>query len=117
MTRDKLKELQHNAALDLIVKFRVQMDYRRSVPLSVERVIEYWDVINAQYDEKMDSLMQEYSEFCPECHQHFACANCTAEQCNQRREPVYDDFRPRDMGRHCDWSVLDFIAWQNERRL
>lgn len=64
---------------------------------------------------------QDRSEFCDVCGQHYACANCTAEKCNCReyrngREDIDDSFRPRDMGR-LDWDVLDFYAWQNERRL
>ena len=39
MTRDKLKELQHDAALNLIAAVKVQMEYRRSTPLSVERML------------------------------------------------------------------------------
>ena len=79
MTRDKLKELQHDAALNLIAAVRVQMEYRRSTPLPVERMLDMLDIINQQYDEKMDSLMHQYYESngitpCPEGEQPIVAA-------------------------------------------
>lgn len=57
---------------------------------------------------------EDRSEFCSECEQHFACNDCTPEQCNCPGNEDEDNFRPRDMGRHCDWNISDFYRWQNE---
>ncbi len=60
MTKEELYKIQNNAAIDLIVKMDVQMGYRRSTPLSSERVVAYWDVIKQQYDETLAKAMNDY---------------------------------------------------------
>lgn len=62
MTRKELQKKQANAAIELIAAFNVQIDYRRSAPLTVERIIAYWDAVYRRYENKLEALMVEYYE-------------------------------------------------------
>ena len=52
---------------------------------------------------------QDRSEFCDACGQHFACANCTAAQCNFPGERPHE--RHMLMRRDRRWDVEAESTW------
>lgn len=52
---------------------------------------------------------QDRSDFCSHCEQHYACANCTAEKCNDRGDEVYDDYHDDEPG-HNEFGELGYWA-------
>ena len=52
---------------------------------------------------------EDRSEFCNGCGQHFACANCTATECNSRGES--EDERHMLMERDRRWDVEAQSTW------
>ena len=52
---------------------------------------------------------EDRSEFCPVCKQHYACANCTAAQCNFPGERPHE--RHMLMGRDRCWDVEAESTW------
>jgi len=55
------------------------------------------------------STWRNESEFCNVCGQHYACANCTPQQCNDRGERPHE--RHMLMERDRRWDVDAESTW------
>ncbi len=62
ITREKLLQAQMTATMVFIAAMQTQIDYRRSVPLSSDRVVAIWDALKATLDNSLDAAMAEYYE-------------------------------------------------------
>ncbi len=62
MTQEQLLQTQINAMMVFIAAMQTQIDYRRSVPLSSDRVVAIWDVLKATLDNDLEVALAEYYE-------------------------------------------------------
>ena len=62
MIQEQLLQTQINAMMVFIAAMQTQIDYRRSVPLSSDRVVAIWDVLKATLDNDLEVALAEYYE-------------------------------------------------------